>query len=160
MMDNTFLKKWMILRQQRELAQDPSGLPHDHSHKSQGHSEVKQVQGHTIGKRTGKNHLEKIQPMSEDQQYRHKNYGSIITFGAPFHIDQDRSQEVDDQVEVKGSDIGAFEADLEINGLFGDIRVPDQHELREPQIGPEDRKGELEFTQVMQMFFVDVFQVT
>ena len=48
---------------------------------------------------------------------------------------------------------------LEINGLFRDIRIPDQHELGEPQVGPENRKGKHELTDIMQVLIIGVLQV-
>src|SRR5882757_817828 len=149
MMDNTFFQERVVFRQQRNLTQRLSGLPHDQSHKSERYSEVEQVQGYLVRVVVGEYHLEEIQPVTEYQKYRHKSYRSIVAFGACLHEDQQRSHEVDHQVQIKDSFIGAIEPGFEINGLFRDVGVPDQHELCKPQVSPEDGKGELEFTQVM-----------
>ena len=123
-------------------------------------SKIKQVQGHVVGTGSTKDHLVKIQPVTEYQKYGHKSYRSIVAFGAAFHEDQQGSHEVDDQVQIEDPHIGAFETGLEVNGLFRDIRIPDQHELVKPEIGPEDREGKLELTEVMQVLLVDIFQVS
>src|ERR1700709_12146 len=113
-----------------------------------------------IGTGRTKDHLVKIEPVTKYQKYGHKSYRGIVAFGAAFHEDQQGCQEVDDQVQIEDPFISAFETRLEIDGFFRDIRIPDQHELVKPEIGPEDREGKLELTQVMQMLLVDIFQVT
>src|SRR5580698_5621932 len=160
MVDNTFFQKRMILGQYRELAEYPPGLPHNQSDKPCRDAEIEEIHRHMIGIRTGENHLVEIQPVSEQQKYGHKSYRRIVPFGSPAHKDQQGSQEVDDQVQVKKPHISALEPGLEIDRFFRNIRIPDQHELVEPEIGPEDRKGELKLAQVMQMFLIDIFKIT
>ena len=67
MMDDTYFQEWVVPGQQRELAQYPARLPHDQPHESQRDAEVEQVHRHFVGKMMYKNHLEKIQPVPEDQ---------------------------------------------------------------------------------------------
>ena len=151
----------MVFSQRRELGEHPCCLPHDQSHKAQRDTEIEEVQGDTIGgdMLTREYHLEEIQPVSKDQKYGHKSYRCIVTLGRPGHEDQKRAYKVDYEVQIKDTSVWSVEPGLEVNGLFGDVGVPDQHELVEPQITPEDGKSELEFTQVMKVFLVDIFQV-
>ena len=158
-MDDTFFQEWVVLCQHREFAHYPRRLPHDQPDKSCRDAEVEEVHRHMIGIRTGENHLVEIQPVSEQQKYGHKCYRGIVPFGAAAHKDQQGRQEVDDEVQVKEALVSALEPGLEIDRFFGNIRIPDQHELVEPEIGPEDREGKLELAEVMQMLFVDEFKI-
>lgn len=152
----------MVFCQCRELSEHPGRLPHDQSYEAQCDTEIEEVQGYMVGGDvlTGEHHLEVIQPVTEDQKYGHKRYRAPVPFGTPLHVNKQRAQEVDYQIQVENSGIRPVEPGLEINGLFRDVGVPDEHKLVEPQISPEDRKGKLEFTQVMKVFFVDELQVT
>ena len=160
MVDNTFFQKRMILGQYREFAENSPCLPHDQPDKPCRNAEVEEVHRHMFGIRTGENHLVKIQPVPEQQKYGHKSYRGIVPLGPPTHVDQQGRQEVDDEVQVKEPLISAFEPGLEIDRFFRNIRIPDQHELVEPEIGPKDRKGKLELTEVMQMFLIDELKIT
>src|ERR1700743_2021324 len=104
-------------------------------------------------------HLIEIQPVTENQKYGHKCYRAPIPLGTPLHQDQQRAYKVDYQVQVKYAGIRPVEAGFEVDGLFGDVAVPDEHELVEPEVGPEDREGELELTEVMQVLFVDKLEI-
>src|SRR5690606_7680801 len=89
----------------------------------------------------------------------------IISLGTTLHQDQQGRQEVDDEHEPEHACIGttvifARYARFEVNSFFGNIRIPDQHVLREPQVSPEDRECKHELTQVMQVFLVGIFQVS
>src|SRR6185312_6477890 len=159
-MNNALLKVWMILRQQREFRHHPARLVNDHPDKSGSNAESKQSHGNMIGTHTSKHHLIKIQPVAKQQSYRHKSYDSIIAFGRRTHINQYGRQEIDDQVQPEYSGIRSFGAGFEINGFFRNICVPDQHELREPEVGPEYGKGKLKLSEIMQMLLIRVFQIT
>ena len=160
MVDNTFFQKRMILGQYRILTEYPSGLPHDQSHKSCCNPKIEQVHRYMVREGTGEDRLVGIQPVPEYQKYGHKSYRAPVPFRASFHQDQQRSHEIDDEIQVKDPLVGAFKTGLEIDRFLGDIRIPDQHELVEPEIGPEYGKGELEFSEVMQVLLVDIFQVS
>src|SRR5882757_3819867 len=108
--------------------------------------------------RTGEDHLVKIQPVTKDQKYGHKCYRAPVAFRAPLHQDQQGTYKVDYEVQIEYSGIGAVKPHFEINGLLGDVRIPDEHELVEPQVTPEDGEGEHELTKVMQVFFVDILE--
>ena len=69
MMDNTFFQERVVFRQQRELTQYLSGLPHDQPHKSKRHPEIEQVQRHLFGIVVREYHLEEVQPVTEYQKY-------------------------------------------------------------------------------------------
>src|ERR1700761_6801664 len=160
MVDNTFFQKRMILGQYRKFAENPSRLPHDQSDKSCRDTEVEEVHRHVIGIRSGENHLVEVQPVPEQQKYGHKSYRRIVPLGTPAHKNQQWSQEVDYQVQIKEPLVSTFEPALKINRLFRNIRIPDQHELVEPEVSPEDREGKLKLAQVMQMFLIDIFKIT
>ena len=160
MVDNTFFQKRMILSQYRELTEYPSGLPHDQPDKPCRDAEVEQVHRYMVRERTGEDRLVGIQPVSEYQKYGHKSYCGIVPFGAPAHKDQQRGQEVDYQAEIENSRIGALKTGLEIDRLFRDIGVPDQHELVEPEIGPENGEGKHELPKIMQVLPIDVRQIS
>ena len=98
MMDNTFFHKRVIFCQERELGQNPSRLPHDQPYKSQRNTEIEQVQRYMIGNRRTKDHLVKIEPVTENQKYGHKSYRGPVPLGAPAHKDQQGAQEVDYQI--------------------------------------------------------------
>ena len=132
MVDNTFFQERVVLCQHREFADYPCRLPHDQSHKAQGDPKIEQIHRHMVGIGFGKYHLVEIQPVSEDQKYGHKSYRTPVAFGAPLHKDQQRAHKVDYQVQIKDASVRPIESGLEIDRLFGDIRIPDQHELRKP----------------------------
>lgn len=67
MMDDTFFQERMVLCQQGILAQHLRGLPHDDPYESQRNTEVEKIHRNLIGVVVGEYHLEKIQPMPEDQ---------------------------------------------------------------------------------------------
>src|SRR5579859_645110 len=161
MMDNTFFQERMVFCQQRIRAQHSSGLPHDQSYKTQRDTEVEEIQGHMVGgdMLCREDHLVKIQPVTKDQKYGHKGYSGIVPLGSAAHKNQQRAQKVDYQIQIEDAGIRSFKTGLEINSLLGDVRIPDEHELVEPEIGPEDRKGEHELTKVVQMLLVDILQV-
>ena len=159
MVDNTFFQKRMILGQYREFAEYPSGLPHDQPDKPCCNPKIEEVHRYMVREGTGENRLVGIQPVSEYQKYGHKSYCGIVPFGVPAHKDQEGRQEVDYQAQIENSCIDSIEAGLEIDRLFRDIGVPDQHELVEPEIGPEDGEGKHELSKVMQMLLIDVWQV-
>ncbi len=48
---------------------------------------------------------------------------------------------------------------IEINGFFGNIGIPDQHVLGEPQIGPKYAESKKVFSKVVYMFFVDMLHI-
>ena len=48
----------------------------------------------------------------------------------------------------------------EIGDLFRNIRIPDQHELGKPQVGPENTDTEHKFGQIMDMAVGHFFEVT
>ena len=160
MVDNTFFHEWVVLGQHREFAQHPRRLPHDQPDKSQCNTEIVQIQRYLVGIMLGEYHLEEIQPVSEYQKYGHKSYRAPVPFRAAFHQDQQRSHEIDDEIQVEDPLVGALKTGLEIDRFLGNIRIPDQHKLVEPEIGPEYGKGELELSEVMQVLLVDVFQVS
>src|ERR1700743_2899884 len=98
MMYNTFFQERMVFCQRREFAEDPGSLPHDQSNEAQRQTEVEQVQRYFIRRGCAEDHLVKIQPVTEYQKYGHKSYRAIVTFRTPFHQDEQRAYEVDDQV--------------------------------------------------------------
>ena len=89
-MYNTFFYKRMVFGQQRELAQHPGGLPHDQPDKAQCDTKIKEVHRYMVrgDMLAGEYHLEKVQPVTEDQKYGHKSYRAPIAFRASFHQDQ------------------------------------------------------------------------
>src|SRR5579863_9423012 len=160
MMDDTFFQKRMVLRQQRELTQYPLCLPHDQPDKTQRDPEIEDVHLNMVRVDPGEYHLVKIQPVSKDQKYGHKCYRAPVPFGPPFHVDQQRGHEVDYEVQIKDPRIRPVKPRFKIDRLLRNIRVPDQHELIEPEIAPEDRKGKLVLRHIMQVLFIGVFQVS
>jgi len=160
MVDDTFFQEWVIPGQQGVFAQHLSCLPHDQPHKSQRDTEIEQIHMDLFRECTRKNHLIKVQPVPEDDQYGHESHRCIITFGAPLHKDQQRAKEVDDQVQVENALVGTFEPVLEIDGFLGNVGIPDQHKLGKPQVSPENGEGELELAEVMQVLLVHILQVS
>ena len=160
MVDNTFFQKRMVFRQQREFTQYPLRLPHDQPDKAQCDPKIEEVHRNMVLVDLGEYHLVKIQPVSKDQKYGHKCYGAPVPFGPPFHIDQQRGYEIDYEVQIKDPRIRPVKPRFEIDRLLRDIRIPDQHELVEPEITPEDRKGKLILGHIMQMLLIRIFQVT
>ena len=162
MVDNTFFRKRMILCQHRELAQYPSGLPHDQSYKTQRDAEVEEVhwyvaRGDMLAR---EHHLIIIQPVTKEQKYGHKGYRTPVPLGTPRHVDKEGAYKVDYQIQIEDPFIGALEPRFEINSFFRNVRVPDEHELVKPQVGPEDGECELELPEVVQVLLVDVFEIT
>src|ERR1700753_3525726 len=135
MVDNTFFKERMVFCQHGELAEYPCGLPHNQPYKAKCDTKIEEVQRYMVGRNvlSGEYHLEKVQPMSEDQKYGHKRYGAIIPFGTSLHQDEQRSHKVDNQVEIKNTHVRSIKTRFEINRFFRDIGIPDQHELVEPE---------------------------
>src|SRR5579872_2225650 len=160
MMDDTFFQEWMVLCQHRIPAQDPCGLPHDQPDETKRDAEVKQVQRYPVRRNRRHHYLIKVQPMPEHQNYGHKSYGAPISLGVPLHIDEEWSHEIDYQVQPKDARISSVEPALEVDRLLRNIRIPDQHELIEPDIGIKDRERELIFSQIMQMLLVRVLEIS
>src|SRR5689334_12936814 len=108
----------MVSFQQREFRKNPSRLPHDQPYKSERDTEVEQVHGHVVFARRAEDHLVEVQPVTEHQKYGHKCYSSPVALGAAAHEDQQRSQEVDYQVEIEDALISSFKTGFKIDGLF------------------------------------------
>ena len=113
----------MIFCIYRKTRQHVSGLVDDQSHESCSNSNIKEVQGHMIRKQTCKNHLVKIQPVTKYQKYGHKSYGRIVTLRAPGHEDQQRAYEINDQVKIEDTLVGAsvVKTVFEIDRFLGDV---------------------------------------
>ncbi len=47
----------------------------------------------------------------------------------------------------------------EIGNLFRNIRIPDEHELREPQITPKETDGKHPFTHILNMAVINLWKV-
>ena len=76
--------------------------------------------------------------MTQHDQHRHERYGCIVSFCIAAHQYKDRRHKVDDQHEPEDAAVNTFGSWFEINCFFRNIGIPDQHELREPQVSPED----------------------
>jgi len=150
----------MIFRQKRKPRQNIAGLIDDDSQESSGNPKIKEVHRHMIRKKTRKYHLIEIQPVAKQNQGRHKRHQRPISLGTPAHINQERSKEIDDQVQPENRCIWPLQTLFEINRFFRHIRIPDQHKLAKPQIGPEDGECELELAEIVQMFFIRQLQVS
>ena len=84
-MYNTFFEKRMMLCNQRVFTQRPGSDEHDQSYKPKAHTKIIQhkwhvrLSGRWIFHCCWKNHLEKIQPVTKQDQYTHERHGRIIT---------------------------------------------------------------------------------
>src|SRR5690349_12061405 len=103
-------------------------------------------------RRARKYHLEKIQPVTKQYQYRHKGYCCVISLGITTHQYQYRCNKIDNEHHPEDATINTLRSWFEVSCFFRDIRIPYQHELGEPEIGPENRKREHEFSEIMQVF--------
>src|SRR5690606_31417503 len=62
---------------------------------------------------------------------------------------------VNDNIQPKPRFVLGLPTLVEIHRLLWNIRVPDQHELRKPDICPKDGETKYQFTQIMQMVLID-----
>ena len=72
MMNDCFFEKRVILHVHRMFAQLLSRYKHDQPDETQCQAKIKQAKLHMGWERSGKNHLVKIEPMSEYNKHRHE----------------------------------------------------------------------------------------
>lgn len=151
--NDTFFQVRMILRNQCSFSQLVRYQEDDQSYETKSESEFipREYQGFNGA---WVNHLPEIQPVTEDDHDSDENNGSIVTFGVPFHQEQQRSNKVDQEVQEEDWSPLAPNTRLEVFSFFRHVGVPDQHVLAEPEVGPEDAEREHELAEVVQVFIV------
>src|SRR5690349_18956988 len=105
-----------------------------------------------IGRYARKHHLVEIQPLSEHDHQCYNCNGGIVAFRTSPHQDQEWSKKVDDKTHPEHASVSTMCTRFEVNRFFGNVRIPDQHKLRKPQVCPKDNKREHELSNVMNVF--------
>ena len=104
-------------------------------------------------------HIEEVDVMpNEDHDPSHdQDPADALEIG--IDQDQDREHEVHDHGAPEKDRIIIDPLD-EISNFFRNVRVPDQHELREPKVGPENAESKNELRKIVDMARVDKIENT
>src|SRR5690606_24957690 len=152
------LHKRISLDAQGYLGQGGEHPEHEQSPKEKQSSQLRQSQTPLISHRGGHYHDKNIQIVSQKHHDPRHNHEPVDPFVFGVHQHQ--------QGEHKGHYNHGGEGHLvvadprhEIGDLLGDVRIPDQHELGEPQIGPTNSEPKHELGQIMDMAVVHMLQM-
>ena len=149
MVNNTFFNERMSFGDQWISRQSSSGNKNDQPNKSKCDTKIKQHIRNIsfsrvwIQQRMRKDHLIKIQPVTEYDQHTHECHHGIISFGSSSHQQQNRCNEIDNEIQEENSFVWrrmttGTNSFNKISCFFRLVAVPDQHVLGEPQICPEN----------------------
>ena len=81
-----------------------------------------------------------------DADYLEHNH---LSLGIARHQREEGKYEIDEQIKEENPGISAFETSKSLIIIYRFLRqvgIPDEHELREPNVGPEDTEAEYELT--------------
>lgn len=155
----TFLDERVALRHKRRLSHGS-----ENHHDEQACEETHRTDFGKADKplrtyRCRHDHVEEIKVVATEDTdgCHHENPAHTLEVG--IDQDQDREHEVHDQRQPERQR-EVVDALYEISNFFRDIRIPDQHELREPKVSPEYAEAEHEFGQIVDVAGVDIRQVT
>ena len=85
------------------------------------------------------------------QPKRARHEERLGALGSPRHEEEERNHEMADHQRFADRRPGALGSMHEIGGLLGDVPVPDEEVLAERDVGPEDREGEEELPEVLEV---------
>jgi hypothetical protein len=107
---------------------------------------------------SGLDHVEEIKPVAEKHNCRSEEQGTKLSFGVVTHQDEERCDEVQQYVTPEEYRI-IIHSCSEVDRFLTNVSVPNQHELAEPYVGPENRNGEKVLTKIVEMLLVDTRKV-
>ena len=150
-MVNALIKERMIHRHERSRSQATREEDKERTEKNSGNSNLNQEPVITPQSAWHEHQIE-VRPVPTQNGNGHYFHHNHLAFGIARHQAQKWEDEVDSDVEIEQESIAAFksaQALIEVDGFLGEVGIPNQHELREPHIGPEDAEAEHELAQIM-----------
>ena len=137
-MDRGLLQHQMVMRDQIRFCQGAGHHRNQDTHKTHKHPYFIPIDVPVFAQWPRHDHLEEIQPVSEDNQHCDEGNREVVSFTWAGHQYQERHNEVDQEVGVEDDAVRSLLPQLKVNRFIRDIGIPNQHILSEPQVRPED----------------------
>src|SRR5690606_33425750 len=137
------LDKWIALDLQRCLGQGGEHSEHEQAAKEKQSPQFRESNTPLVPYGGGHHHDENIQIVAQEHHDPTHDHKPIDTLVIGIHKNQQGEHKVHYQHAEKGQFI-IGDPGHKISDLLGNVRIPDQHELGEPQVGPEDAETEHE----------------
>lgn len=108
----------------------------------------------TVLEELGLDNPDQVDPLGEEHPDRDLHQARLASLRVARQKREEGNHEFTDEQEHRNGLPVPGHPVHEVHRFFGKIRVPDQHELTEADVGPEDRKGEHKLSAVVQMVIV------
>src|SRR5690606_33329828 len=113
----------------------------------------------TVTYRGRHDHVEEVNVVSKQNNGSGHDKNPCDTFKIGIDKDKDREYEVHHDSTPERQCVIVDTGD-EISNLFRNVRIPDEHELREPKVSPEYADTKHELSKVMDVARVHILQVS
>src|SRR5690606_34652948 len=150
--------KWISCDLQGCLGQSGERPEHKQAAKEEQSPQFRESKTPLVPYRSGHNHDENVQIVAQNHHDSGHDHKPVDTLEIGIHQNQKREHKVHYQHAEKGQFIIGYPGH-KISDLLGNVRIPDQHELGEPKVGPEDAEPEHILGQIVDMTVVHILEI-